>query len=204
MQVDKNNYKFEKYSYLERWGSYYYQIKEALKSAPKNILEIGAGDGVFGDHIKRNTTISYKSLDVAPDLNPDVVGDILSLPFPDDSFDVIVAYEVLEHIPYENFEKALSEVARVSKKHAVISLPHFGPPIKFSIKIPFLPEIKIALKLPYPKKHVFNGQHYWEIGKKGYSPRKIKKVLEKHFEVIKDYVPFENQYHHFYILEKKS
>jgi hypothetical protein len=64
-QVNKDHYDFEKYCYPERWESYYHQIKESLALRPKNILEIGSGDKFFGNYIKTNTNIEYKSLDIA-------------------------------------------------------------------------------------------------------------------------------------------
>jgi hypothetical protein len=110
--------------------------------------------------------------------------------------------EVLEHLPFEKFEKCLQELRRVSKKYVVLSLPHFGPPIKLSFKVPLFKEIKMALKIPFPTKHKFNDEHYWEIGKQGYPASKIRKILKKYFKIKKEFIPFENQYHHFYILEK--
>lgn len=182
--------------------SYYYQLAEVLSLNPENVLEIGVGDGVFRDYLKNNTSTPYTSVDVAGDLNPDVVGDVTKLPFQDGVFDVVCAFEVLEHIPFEQFEKALGELARVSRRAVVLSLPHFGPPVKFLFKIPFLPEVSFAFKIPFTQKHVFNGQHYWEIGKKGYSSTKIQNILKQYFVIEKEFVPFENQYHHFYVLKK--
>ena len=203
-QVNKDSYRFEKYSDTSRWASYYYQLKETLRLEPKSILEIGTGDGVFKNYILSNTDIEYTSIDVAEDLHPDVVGSVTKLPFKDGEFDIVCAFEVLEHIPFSDFEKALSEIRRVAGKYAVVSLPHFGPPIQFFIKIPFLPRVRFSFKLPYPREHVFNGQHYWEIGKRGYSSAKIRKILAKYFDIVCDYVPFENQYHHFYILKNEK
>jgi len=202
-QVSKDHYIFSNYSHPDRWVSYFHQLDEVFKLKPQSVLEVGVGDRVFGSFIKNNTGIIYKSVDVAEDLNPDVVGSVTELPLKDDSFEVVCAFEVLEHLPYEQFSKALSELSRVSKRFVVISLPYFGPPVKFLFKLPFLPEIKLAFKIPFYKKHTFNGEHYWEIGKKDYQVSKIRRELEKHFTILKEFVPFENQYHCFFVLEKK-
>lgn len=200
-QVDKDHYDFKAYSHLGRWASYFFQLKEVLAFNPVSILEIGVGDGVFGDYIKKNTAIKYIAADIAEDLMPDVVASVLDLPFGDNEFEVACAFEVLEHIPFENFEKALSELARVSKKAVIISLPHFGPSCEFSFKIPFVKRVKLAFKLPFHPKHVWNGEHHFEIGKKGHEIQKIRKILRKYFSIQEDFVPFENQYHHFFVLK---
>jgi len=203
-QVEKQAYNFFQYSHPERWVSYYYQIKETLRLNPATLLEIGVGDGVFRDYIKGNTGIRYTNVDVAPDLHPDIVADITKkLPFSEHMFDVVCAFEVLEHIPFEKFDSALAEINRVAKRDVIISLPHFGPPITLSFKIPFLPEVKIAWKIPFPMKHHFNGQHYWEIGKRGFSLRRVRSHIKKHFLITREFIPFENQYHHFFILERR-
>lgn len=199
-QVNKTAYNFSRYAHPGRFVSYYHQIAEVLTLNPESILEIGVGDGVFRDYIKNNTGVSYTSIDVAEDLHPDVVGEVTKLPFQNNVFDVVCAFEVLEHIPFDQFEKALLEIHRVTRNTVILSLPHFSPPIKFLLKLPFLPEISFSFKLPFARKHVFNGQHYWEIGKKGYSSRMMRDIIEKYFEIKKEFIPFENQYHHFYIL----
>lgn len=51
-------------------------------------------------------------------------GDAAKLDFPDDSFDVVVACEVIEHLPFGVFERALAEFVRVSRKYIVISAPY--------------------------------------------------------------------------------
>lgn len=201
-QKDKKHYILHNYSNPGRFVSYFYQLDIVLNLNPKSILEIGVGDKIFGEYIKNNTGIEYKSLDIADDLNPDFLGSVLDIPVNGDQFDVVCAFEVLEHLPYEQFETALNELKRVSKKYVLISLPHFGPPIKFSIKVPLFPEFKFSIKVPFYREHRFNGEHYWEIGKKGYPLARIKSILSKNFKVISDFVPFENQYHHFFILEK--
>ncbi len=201
-QVDKQHYNFKKYGHVGRFVSYYHQLKEVLSFAPESVLEVGVGDKVFGSYIKNNTDITYTSLDVAEDLHPDVVGDVTSLPFEDNTFDVVCVCEVLEHIPFEKVEKALSEIVRVAKKGVVISVPHFSHPIKFLFKIPLLRELSFALRIPHPKEHEFNGEHYWELGKKGYTVNRFVRVLSQFGVVKKHFVPFAYQYHHFFVVLK--
>ncbi|MFL6240632.1 MAG: methyltransferase domain-containing protein [Actinomycetes bacterium] len=56
-----------------------------------------------------------------------VRGDLLALPFPDDSFDKVIAAEVLEHIPSD--ERAMAEIARVLKPggRAAVTVPRWLP-----------------------------------------------------------------------------
>lgn len=203
-QVDKSHYQFGKYSFDGRFVSYYWQLKEVLALEPSSVIEVGVGDRVFGNFIKNNTNVSYTSVDVAEDLKPDVVGSILNLPFGDKSFDVVCAFEVLEHLPFEQFDVAITELSRVARTHVVISIPHFGPMLSFSLKIPFLSEIRIAWKIPFPKKNVFNGEHYWELGKIGYPAQRVRKVLQKQGDILREFVPFGNSYHHFFVLKIQS
>jgi len=199
-QVGKSHYDFEHYAFEGRFVSYYAQLKEALAQKPSSVLEAGVGDRVFGSFIKNNTAISYTSVDVDEELQPDVVGSVLKLPFADKSFDIACAFEVLEHLPFEQFDQALGELCRVARTHVIISVPHFGPMLSFSLKIPFLPEIRVAFKIPFPKKHIFNGQHYWELGKRGYPVALIRRKFSEHGMLVRDFIPFGSPYHHFFVL----
>ena len=203
-QVSKDAYSFVSYVPPERWASYYYQLREIVASAPKTVLEVGVGDGVVRDYLRGACMMNYTSVDLAADLLPDVVGSVEALPFPDGTFDLVSACEVLEHLPFERFDKALAELARVSSRSVLVSLPHFGPPIRLSIKVPFLPEARIFFKLPFPRQHLFNGQHYWEIGKRGYSVGTVRSHIERYFWIVREYVPFEAPYHRFYSLIKRG
>jgi SAM-dependent methyltransferase len=56
-----------------------------------------------------------------------VQGDVLSLPFPDGSFDAVIAAEVLEHIPDD--ERAIAEIARVVRPggRLAVTVPRWWP-----------------------------------------------------------------------------
>ncbi len=199
-QVDKEHYAFGSYGFEGRFVSYYWQLREVLSRKPASILEVGVGDNVFGNFVRANTPVSYRSLDIAADLKPDVIGSILEMPQADKSADISCAFEVLEHLPYDDVPQALGELARVARQYVVISIPHFGPMISFSLKIPFIPQIRFAYKVPVPKSHVFNGQHYWELGKRGYPVAKFRTLLSTIGRIEHDFIPFNSEYHHFFIV----
>ncbi|MEK7578828.1 MAG: methyltransferase domain-containing protein [Patescibacteria group bacterium] len=197
------NYYFSKeYNDSKRWMSYWHQVREVLDFNPKSVLIIGKGSGLVSEYLKL-VGIKTITLDIDESLNTDVVASVLKMPFSDNEFDAVLCAQVLEHLPYEDFGQALSEIKKAAKIGAVISLPHFGPAIKFLLKIPFLPELRFIFKLPYPIKHLFKGEHYWEIGKRDYPPRRIRNDIKNSgFAVKNDYIVFENPLHHFFILKK--
>jgi ubiquinone/menaquinone biosynthesis C-methylase UbiE len=204
-QVEQKHYSFEKYFYPGRWMSYWYQTKEiASREDITSVLDVGPGKPFLRNVLSIDRPdISYKTLDIADDLTPDIKGSVTSIPVADNTFDAVCAFQVLEHIEFKDFEVALLEMKRVSKKYVFVSLPHFGGAIEVHVRIPPLKLFRFALKIPRPITHVFNGQHYWEIGKKHYAPKKIRQIMQTHFDIIDEYVPFENQYHRFFIMKIK-
>jgi SAM-dependent methyltransferase len=56
-----------------------------------------------------------------------VQGDVLSLPFPDGSFDAVIAAEVLEHIPDD--ERAMAEITRIVRPggRVAVTVPRWWP-----------------------------------------------------------------------------
>jgi len=127
------------------------------------------------------------------------------MPFPEGSYEVVACYEVLEHLPFEDFSKALREIHRVSRLHAVLSLPDCTRAYRLDVQIPKIGDFKILIPLPCLKArlHRFDGQHLWEIGKAGYPLQKVMNEMRKiGFEIKKTYRVFEMPYHRFFILDK--
>jgi len=204
LQVEPNHYFNKSYDSKERFISYWHQINEIIKLNPKTVLEIGVGNGFVSKYLKERK-VNILTLDIDKRLNPDVVGSVLNMPFSDELFDVMACYEVLEHLPFENFSKALSEIFRVSKSYAVLSLPDASRVYRIYIHIPKIGIFKKLIPLPRFKNptHKFDGEHYWEIGKAGYPLSKIINEIQKAgFKIEKTYRIFENPYHRFFILRK--
>ena len=203
-QVLKNHYFNMKYDTKSRWISYWHQIEEVVKCKPKNVLEIGVGNKTVSDYLKK-IGIGVTTCDFDEKLNPDIVADIRSLPFKENSFDMVLCAEVLEHIPYRNFSKALKEIYRVTSSSAVITLPHFSLTYFYlGLKlIPYLPKKEVSLVVDYPFKHKFEGEHYWEIGKKGFAPQSVEStILKSGFVIKRTFYPKENPRHQFFVLRK--
>lgn len=204
-QVSKDHYFTSRYDSKERWISYWFQINEILDKNPKTLLEIGVGNKTVSDYLKK-LSIKVTTCDFDKTLKPDVVADVKKLPFKKDTFDVVLCAEVLEHLPFKDFSSAMKEIYRVTKNYAIITLPHFSLTHmylgwKF---IPFISKKELMLKIDFPIKHVFLGEHFWEIGKKNFSLNKIKSAIEKSgFAIEKCYYPKENPKHQFFVLTKQ-
>lgn len=204
-QVKPNHYFVNSYDSKNRFISYWHQINEIIKLNPKKVLEIGIGNGFVSKYLKERK-VNILTLDVDKRLNPDIVGSVLNIPFSDESFDVVACYEVLEHLPFENFSKALSEIFRLSKSYAILSLPDASRVYRVYLQIPKIGVFKRLISLPRFKNliHKFDGEHYWEIGKVGYPLKRIIKEMQMvGFEIEKTYRIFEHPYHRFFILKKK-
>lgn len=191
------------YDTKERFISYWHQINEIISLEPSRILEIGKGNGFVSSYLK-SKNFKVTTFDFDNRLNPDVVGNVMDMPFESNSFDVIACCQVLEHLPFEYFTKAIEEIYRVSAHYSVISLPDAGTLLHIDLKVPKFGRLSKLIELPLNfKKHMFDGEHYWEIRKKGFSLKMINNILnETKFKIVKNYRIYENPYHRIFVLEK--
>lgn len=203
-QVAKNHYQNLSYLSKDRWVNYWYQLSVVLGTGSESLLEIGKGVGVVGDFLK-GMGIKVITLDIAADLKPDIVASVTDIPLADNSFDMVVAAEVLEHISYKDFSKALSQIKRVSRRYAYLTLPYSGYTFRLMAKAPGLSEKGVVVKIPFFwKKETSTSQHYWEIGLKGYRLSRIIKDIEQSgfYIAYKRCYPDDPAHYHF-LLEKK-
>lgn len=206
VQINAREYKDLDYLDKPRWISFWHQIHEVVKTNPKSVLEIGVGNGVVANSLKM---LGYKvtTVDIDREIKPDIIADIRHLPFPKNKFDTILCAQVLEHLPFADFPLALGELHRVSRKIVILTLPHdYLTYFLFTWKfIPFIKPHTFFSLIPRRERHTFNGQHFWEIGKVGYSNKKIIEMIRKQqFLVLKNYCLPENPNHHFFVLKKSK
>lgn len=201
-QVTKDHYHRNSYASSERWLSYWYQMDLVRATRARTVLEIGPGNGVVTRELRREG-ISVTTCDIARDLEPDVVGSVTDLPLADHSYDAILIAEVLEHIHFDDVPKALAELARVACTHVVISVPHPGYVFALNFKVPLLPRVDICFRIPFFwETHVFNGQHYWELGKRGYSVRRfVQMAREAGFVLVSSRIYAFDPAHRFFLFK---
>lgn len=100
--------------------------------SPQSLLEVGTGEGFLLERLhQRLPQTRMVGLDVVESfvneghrIFPHLdlrVGDIYHINEPDNSWDVVVASEILEHLDHP--EEALRELKRVAKNYVVLSVP---------------------------------------------------------------------------------
>ena len=188
-----------------RFTSYWHQLKTLLQLEPKTVLEIGIGANLLAGMLERFGP-KVTTVDNDPDLKPNHIADITNLPFSENSFDIACTFEVLEHIPFDQVLTALKELSRVASDYVVFSVPDAGD--YFFLHFPFtplpMPLINFKINLPklFPQKHQYDGKHYWELNKQGYSLNELKKYLKQtDLQLVKHFRAREFPYHHFFVLK---
>ena len=168
-QVAREHYQFSEYMDKRRWASMWHQLDEVLALQPRRVLEIGPGPGVF-KALAAVSGVAVETLDLDPDLAPDHVAPADAMPFADQAFDVVCAFQMLEHVPYEAAQAIFAEMCRVARTHVVISLPDARAGWPYSLHVPRKGDLRLILPRPRrgPPEHVFDGQHHWELSTRGY------------------------------------
>lgn len=206
-QVDKSHYQFDKYLVKPRWASMWHQLDEVLKLEPRRVLEVGPGPGVF-KAVAALFGVQVETLDIDPDLQPDHVGSAFDLPFDEATFDVVCAFQMLEHLPFEQSMRVFTEMARVAHRALVISLPDAARRWPMSIYVPKAGSVRFSVPRPgrRMRPHRFDGEHYWEVNKAGYS---LSRVIEATTEagdvrLMSTFRVHEHNYHRFFVFAKNG
>ncbi len=99
----------------------------------ETLVDVGCGPGVFLYLLSKRRGIKCMGIEISDNkisyakesLSVHVEkGDAGMLHFNDRSFDVVTANEVIEHLPFGTYKDALKEIARVSRKYIIITVPY--------------------------------------------------------------------------------
>ena len=207
-QVDKEHYQFATYLDVRRLSSVWFQLLELELSGGNTFLEIGPGNGLMRT-IGALYDLEITTFDFDESLKPDHVGSASDMQFPGSSFDVVCAFQMLEHLPFDESLLVLKEMARVAKRSVIISLPDSRRLWTLSGSVPIFGAVQFSLSNPFftPRPHIFGGEHYWELNKEGYA---LKSVIARIHEscslltLTKSYRNPHNPYHHFFVFDNGS
>ncbi|YAF94785.1 MAG: class I SAM-dependent methyltransferase [Nodularia sp. CChRGM 3473] len=173
----------------------------------KDVLEIGIFNSLFTDMLKRNG-YNVTTADIDSNLKPDIILDLTNdFVLPKDEFDAIALFQVLEHLPYEQLEQALKKLREATKKFLVISLPYNTQFVALQIRFSYVYRSRyFSIKIPkfWSTKPISN-QHYWEIGLKGYSKKRLfNSITNAGLTVKQEFIDPVHPYHYFLILQKNT
>ena len=111
-----------------------YHIFSNWMPSGSKVLDIGCGDGYFGEFLVSNKKVDYTGADISETalnsarsrglkvIQLDASSDISK--FDPESFDFVIMSEFIEHIP--NSEEVLRVVGRIAKKGVLISIPNIA------------------------------------------------------------------------------
>ena len=180
----------------EHWLSYWHQIKLMLESLePKDsVIELGIGSGFTSNYL-RSKNIEVLTVDIDKKKSPDIVSDAISFK-PNKNYDHFCAFEVFEHMKFEEMENVLKNIKSKIDKNIFISVPIYKKtPINIELK--FKSYWK-SITVKTPKTSIIDPHHYWELNYKDITEERLISVFEHHnFKLKNKNSFFRWRYFHF-------
>jgi 2-polyprenyl-3-methyl-5-hydroxy-6-metoxy-1,4-benzoquinol methylase len=144
------------------WRLYWRQQKiiQNLILPGDKVLEIGVGTGFTANYL-RSKGVNVTTLDIDAEKKPDIVTNIVTYQFPVE-YDHIVAFEVFEHIPFDQFKDILPKLAKATRKYLFMSVPRNEKTLIYGcLKLPKLP--KWTFSLTVRRGTITSSHHFWEV-----------------------------------------
>lgn len=131
-----------------------------------NILEVGANEHRNLEKFLQNDSITYLDIQLDEALKGDpqfILGDATEMTFEDNSYDLIVALDVFEHIPVERRKKFINELTRVSKIGFILMGPFNTDGVEEAEKnVNEFFKGLMGYDHPWLKEHIENGLPNWD------------------------------------------
>lgn len=203
--LPKEAYYADSYFTYEQLWSFVEQIYHIRQLKPINMIEVGIGNGFVSGFI-RTSGIKVKTFDINPSLEPDIVAsvhDIHHFVAPKE-FDLISCCEVLEHLPFEDFEPTIKTFSSICDQ-LFLTLPAAGRSFGFGgvIHLPkYYSWLSLWLKMPNQKNQLAD-VHFWEINYDNSTRKtKIVKLLKNYYNKVDTGVFKINPVHYYFKCKK--
>lgn len=190
-----NREEWRRQLHLSNFVNTYYQYRDIqLCDEARSLLVVGPGQGL-DTQVFRWRGYEVTTFDIDTVFAPDYVGSVHDLGiFRNGQFDVVIASHVLEHLAVPYLDSCLREIARVGR-YAILYFPIAGR----HLHLRFLGDIKgidVSLVVDvfnYFKKpdgvtpRFAQGQHFWELGMRGFRVRDLVRRVSQYFEIVSVY-----------------
>lgn len=193
------------------WTRHFYLIRDLIKNVSGDIFEVGTGDGVVRRSVKPFVK-TYTVLDLNSELNPDIHGDLRVFRKElIEKFDAALATEVLEHIPFADFNLCVNNLHSYLKPGGklFLTLPHrkghmlIVTPKQRMIRWRFpigMTSLSEAYNRFVRRKIWIDPNHHWEIGDGIIGEKNIEIILKEKY-LIESFIKL--PYCDYWILQKK-
>jgi len=162
----------------------------------ETMIEIGVGSGFTANYC-RSKGFRVKTLDIDSEKTPDILANVVEYEFKE-KYDYLMAFEILEHIPFTEFQKIIEKIPSFVNKYAFISLPRNERRlIDVQVRFPIIKKIRFGWTVLARK--LFTETHLWELDYKNYKQKKVEKLMEDSGLKIRKKI--KNKYIYFYALE---
>jgi hypothetical protein len=190
---------------LSNFVNSYCQYRDLIQlDGCRKLLIVGPGQGLDTCVLKWRG-YDVQTFDIDETFTPDHIGSVHDLSrFGDGAFDAVIASHVLEHLALPYLDRCLAELARVAR-YALIYLPVHGRHTQLRL-IPgfggfdwsWIADIFNWFEKPDGvTQRYMSGQHYWEVGMRGFRVRDLVRRFSIHFDVLhsyrnRDWLPSQN------------
>ena len=196
---------------LSNFVNTYYQYRDVESlNCNKRLLIVGPGQGLDRQFFQW-AHYDVVSFDIDAAFEPDHIGSVHDLSiFRDGQFDVAIASHVLEHMAVPYLDSALTELARVAR-YVLIYLPVGGRFLHCRLVPPcssYRLSVVIDFINPFDRSDGVTPrycaqQHFWELGRPGFSVRAMRRRFSSHFEVLQSYRNHDWPQSHNFVLRSK-
>lgn len=102
-------------------------IQNSIPSDVNSIVDVGCGDGSITNNLSDSFIIfaTDRSINALTTINTErFCSSADHIPLANESFDLVLSSEMIEHLPEEVFRKAIAEFKRISKKYIFLTFPN--------------------------------------------------------------------------------